>query len=301
MQEAHVSFESPDPLIATFSIAARVATTGDLGVAVASKFLAVGAYVPTAVAGVGAVATQAHVNTTYGQRAIDLLRGGATPEACVTAFRESDPDFEVRQFGIVAASGDSVSFTGADCHAWAGGVSGPGFAAQGNILAGPEVVDALVSTFQRDDLPFPERLLAALQAADEAGGDRRGRQSASLLVAGENKGYGGFTDRWIDLRVDDHPAPIPELSRLLGLHRLFLDKPGGTARELTQDDISWLQQTLQEQGYLDRAPSGVWDDATERALEGLYGVENLEERWLGGSRVDPVAWQHLKTLFGGKA
>jgi uncharacterized Ntn-hydrolase superfamily protein len=288
------------PLVATFSIAARDRTTGDLGVAVASKFLAVGAYVPTARAGVGAVASQAHVNTTYGARALEMLAAGASPDDCVVAFRADDPAIHVRQFGIVSADGASASFSGDACHAWAGGVVGPDFAAQGNILAGPQVVDALVRTFARDDLPFAERLVAALEAADAAGGDRRGRESAALLVVGEGKGYAGLTDRWIDLRVDDHPMPIPELARLLELHRLFLDKPSTPPRDLGEDDVRWLQDLLRRTQHLDRAPTGAWDEETEHALEGLFGVENLEERWTTGPRMDPVAWAHLQRTFGGE-
>src|SRR5690606_19095974 len=143
---------------------------------------------PAAVAGVGAVATQSYANTTYGPRALELMAGGASPEECVRAFRDSDDRFESRQVGIVAADGASATHTGSECHAWAGGIAGENFAAQGNILAGPSVVDALVKGIARTDLPFPERLLAALAAADEEGGDRRGRQSASLLVVGEAKG-----------------------------------------------------------------------------------------------------------------
>jgi uncharacterized Ntn-hydrolase superfamily protein len=279
---------------------ARDPLTADLGVAVASKFLAVGAYVPAARAGVGAVATQAHVNTTYGQRALDLMAAGATPDDCVAAFRADDPQFDVRQFGIVAADGASVSYTGPGCHAWAGGVAGPNFAAQGNILAGPAVVDELVRVMADDGLPFPERLVAALAAAEAAGGDRRGRQSASLLVVGHKKGYAGLTDKWIDLRVDDHQAPVTELGRILKLHRLFLDKPSLPARDLSPDDVTQLQRILQEQGYLDRAPTGAWDDATHHALEALFGVENLEERWYAGPRIDPVAWDHIQKKLGGK-
>lgn len=285
--------------VATFSIAARDPATGDLGVAVASKFLAVGAYVPSARAGVGAVASQAHVNTTYGARALEMLAGGASPDGCVAAFREDDPSIDVRQFGIVAADGASATFTGDDCHHWAGGIAGPNFAAQGNILTGPDVVEALANIVARDDLPFPERLVVALAAADAAGGDRRGRESAALLVVGEGKGYAGLTDRWIDLRVDDHPAPITELGRLLELHRLYLDKPSAPPRPLGEADIAWLQALLRRGGYLDRAPTGAWDEATERALEGLFGVENLEERWTTGPRIDPVAWAHLQRVFGG--
>jgi uncharacterized Ntn-hydrolase superfamily protein len=288
-----------DPLVATFSIAARDPVRGDLGVAVASKFLAVGAYVPAAKAGVGAVATQAHVNTTYMARALAMLADGASPDDCVGAFRADDAGIETRQFGIVAADGSSATFTGGSCHAWAGGVAGPNFAAQGNILTGPEVVDALVATFTEADVPFPERLVMALAAADGMGGDRRGRQSAALLVVGEAKGYAGLTDRWIDLRVDDHPDPVVELGRLLELHRLFLDKPSAPPRPLSEHDVRWVQDLLRRTKHLGRAPTGVWDEATERALEGLFGVENLEERWTTGPRMDPVAWEHLQRTFGG--
>jgi uncharacterized Ntn-hydrolase superfamily protein len=286
--------------VATFSIAARDPATGDLGIAVASKFLAVGAYVPTALAGVGAIASQAHVNTTYGRRALAMLADGATPDDCVQAFRDDDEGIEVRQFGIVAASGASATFTGEACHAWAGGAKGPGFAAQGNILAGPGVVDALVRAFERDDIAFPERLVAALQAAEAAGGDRRGRESAALLVVGDGKGYAGLTDRWIDLRVDDHPDPIPELGRLLALHRLFLDKPSLPPRHLDESDIRWLQDVLRRTEHLEGPVTGAWDEQTERALEGLFGVENLEERWTTGPRMDPVAWEHLQRTLGGE-
>lgn len=287
------------PLVATYSVVARDPLTNDLGVAVASKFLAVGAYVPFAKAGVGAVATQAHVNTTYGPRALELLASGKSVDECVEEFRASDASFEVRQFGIVAADGSSATHTGHSCHAWAGGVAGPDFAVQGNILAGPEVVDELVRVIGDHTVPFPERLVAALAAAEAAGGDRRGRQSAALLVVGEGKGYAGLTDRWIDLRVDDHEAPVEELSRLLELHRLYLDKPSQAPRELTAVDISTIQAILRAQGYLDRAPTGTWDHETQVALEGLFGVENLEERWLTGPQMDPVAWEHIQRKLGG--
>lgn len=285
--------------MATFSVVARDPVTSDLGVAVASKFLAVGAYVPSARAGVGAVATQAHVNTTYGQWALDLMAEDATPAECQAVFSAHDPHFDVRQFGIVAADGSSVSYTGPGCHAWAGGVAGPNFAAQGNILAGPKVVDELVRVMADDSLPFPERLVEALAAAEAAGGDSRGRQSAALLVVGRGKGYAGLTDRWIDLRADDHPTPVAELQRMLQLHRLFLDKPSQPALELGADDISHLQLLLKRHGYLDRAPTGAWDDVTQRSLEALFGVENLEERWHAGPRIDPVAWEHIRRKLGG--
>lgn len=215
-----------DPLVATFSIVARDKESGDLGVAVASKFLAVGSIVPTARAGVGAIATQALANTGYGERAMQMLAAGASVKDCAREFGATDDGFQTRQFGIVSAAGDSITHTGSECLSWAGGVNGPDFAAQGNILTGPEVVDALVSTWTDSTLPFPERLLEALMAADEAGGDSRGRQSAALYVVGEAKGYGGNNDRWIDLRVDDHPDPVRELARLLRMFRQ-LSAPSG--------------------------------------------------------------------------
>lgn len=269
-----------------------------MGVVVASKFLGVGAYVPTAVAGVGAVATQAFSNVTFGPRAIEMLKAGKTPAECAEEFKRTDAGIQQRQFGVVAADGQSVTFTGSQCHAWAGGRSGPGYAAQGNILTGPEVVDALVDTFLGSAQPFPERMVAALTAADAAGGDSRGRQSAALLVVGHAKGYAGLNDRWIDLRVDDHPEPASELERLLELHRVYLDKPSTAPLRLAAEDISWLQGVLREQGRLEHAPSGVWDRPTQSALEDLFGVENLEERWVEGPLVDPVAWEHLKARFG---
>lgn len=287
---------SPQPNIATFSIVARDPATGDLGVAVASKFLAVGAYVPYAQAGVGAVASQALGNSTYGPRALARLAAGGSPAECATEFAAEDPQFESRQFGIVAADGASHSHTGTACHAWAGGIAGRDFAAQGNILTGPDVVDAMVTALHAQREPFPERLVAALAAADAAGGDSRGRQSSALLVVGKAKGYLGLTDKWIDLRVDDHGQPVPELSRLLAMHRLFFTRPSTPPRELGAEDIRWLRDVLLRDGFLDYGGSGEWDAATEKALEALFGVENLEERWLSGPLMDHVAWEHLRRV-----
>jgi uncharacterized Ntn-hydrolase superfamily protein len=287
---------TPIRSIATFSLVARDAETGDLGVAVASKFLAVGAYVPYARAGVGAVASQAYGNSTYGPRALARLAAGGSPADCAEEFAAEDASYESRQFGIVAADGTSYTHTGKACHAWAGGIAGPGFSAQGNILTGPEVVDAMVTALHTDGAGFPERLLAALAAGDEAGGDSRGRQSAAILVVGAAKGYLGLTDKWVDLRVDDHAQPVEELARLLAMHRLFFAKPSTTPRVLDADDIRWLQAVLQRDGFSEHGASGTWDAATEGALEALFGVENLEERWLSGPRMDPVAWEHLRRV-----
>ncbi len=202
-----------DPYLATFSLAARDPDTGELGVAVASKYLAVGAYCAWVQEDAGAVATQARTNISFGPDGLRLLASGMEPAAVSDTLLAADPGSAQRQLGIVSASGLSSTFTGGECVSWAGGVAGPGFAAQGNILTGPDVVDAMVGTLhERIDLAFPERLLAALQSAEEAGGDSRGRQSAALVVTGPYP-------RRVDLRVDDHPEPIGELNRLLNLWR----------------------------------------------------------------------------------
>jgi len=283
----------------TFSIVARDPATGDLGVAVASKFLAVGAVVPFAQAGVGAIATQSYANTSFGPRSMAMLAAGAAPDLVVRAFQESDREIGLRQFGLVDATGRSATFTGDDCHPWAGGKSGPNYAAQGNLLTGPEVVDALVETFlQSDDLPFPERLLAALLAGDRAGGDKRGRQSAALLVVGEGKGYGGFNDRWIDLRVDDHADPVPELQRLLEIHNLLFGS-SGEARELEAGEIRWLQEAARRLGFYDGPVDGLWSEELEKALVAWLGRENLEERYQGGPYLEEAVLKALRRSAAG--
>ena len=282
--------------IATFSLVARDPESGALGVAVASKFLAVGAVVPHARAGVGAVATQSYANPTFGPRGLAILEAGGSPEAVREAFLRTDPEIHLRQFGVVDQSGASATFTGEGCHGWAGGVAGENFAAQGNLLAGPEVVEALVETFRaRDDLPFPERLLAALHAADQAGGDRRGRQSAALLVVAEGRGYGGLSDRWIDLRVDDHPDPVPELARLLEIHRLFFE-PAGEPEPLSEADLAWLAELLVQTGDL-AEPEPGWSPRLEAALKALLGRENLEMRYRGGPVLEPEVLAYLKRRY----
>ncbi|MCS7217549.1 MAG: DUF1028 domain-containing protein [Thermus sp.] len=284
-------------VVATFSLVARDPDTGDLGVAVASKFLAVGAVVPHARAGVGAVATQSYANPRFGPQGLALLEAGASPQGVLEAFRRTDPELERRQFGLVSARGEALTFTGADCHPWAGGVAGEGFAAQGNLLTGPEVVEAMVETFLREKAPFPERLLLALRAGERAGGDRRGKQSAALLVVGEGKGYGGLWDRYVDLRADDHPEPVEELFRLLALHRLLFERPK-ERRPLTAEEVRWLQGVLRGLGLYSGEAHGIFDAETERALWALIGMENLEERYRGGPEVDEATLAYLKGRYG---
>lgn len=207
----------------TFSIVARSADGESWGVAVASKFLAVGSAVPAAVAGVGAIATQAYANVAYKGLALAHLDEGATASVAIQRLVEEDDGRDHRQVGIVDVDGGASTYTGPACLDWAGGLTGEGYAIQGNILTGPEVVEAMQAAWEASDpdAPLARRLLAALRAGDEAGGDRRGRQSAAVLVVKEEGGYGGFDDVAVDLRIDDHADPVTELERLLAIHELL--------------------------------------------------------------------------------
>ncbi len=281
--------------IHTFSIVARDPETGDLGVATASKFLAVGAVVPFAVAGIAAVATQSHANTSFGPRTIDALRAGMPLDAIDGGLRATDDQIDVRQYGIVDADGASVTFTGDGCHPWAGGVARPGLAAQGNLLAGPQVIEALVAGYEAHEGRFPERLLAGLLAADRAGGDKRGRQSAALLVVRERGGYGGQNDRYIDLRVDDDVDPVPRLSAHLALQRLYFDSVDeGELLAIEGEVETRVLAVLRAAG---RSPGSAWGDAGRAALNDVAGVENLEERLRPGDRIDPAVLAHLESRF----
>ena len=205
--------------VATFSIVGFDPKTGDLGVAVASRFLAVGAVVPWAEAGAGAVATQAYANVAFGPDGLKALREGKSADQALNALIDADKGRERRQAGVVDAEGRAATFTGSKCFAWAGGKTGKHWAAQGNILAGPEVVDAMGKAFEAAEGELAERLLAALRAGEKAGGDKRGKQSAALSVVRKKGGFLQGNDRYVDLRVDDHKDPVKELARLLSLHR----------------------------------------------------------------------------------
>jgi uncharacterized Ntn-hydrolase superfamily protein len=279
----------------TFSIVAADPTTGDCGVAVQSKFLAVGALVPWGRAGAGAVATQAFADVTIGPRALDMLAAGLDPAAIVERVLAGDPMREQRQFGIVRADGHAASYTGAECFDHASSAVGDGYAAQGNVLAGRAVVDGLVAGFlDNPGLALADRLLAALRGGQAGGGDRRGMESAALLVVRPGGGYGGNHDRYIDLRVDDHPAPIDELGRLLTLHRLFFGRPASD--EIVPIDASMrseLDAIIERSGYT--PPGTPFGDA----LFALFGWENLEERWVDPDHIDATALAYLRSLRGG--
>ncbi len=209
--------EVRDHLVTTFSIVGRDPENGDLGVAVQSKFFAVGAIVPWAKAGVGAVATQSWTNTTYGSKGLELLESGLTAQQVLDQLVADDEGRSQRQVGIIDASGNATNYTGNECMEWAGARQGENYTAQGNLLTGQAVVEAMGEAFEKTEGALAEKLMAALVAGQEKGGDRRGQQAAALIVVRENGGVGGFNDRYIDLRVDDHKQPIEELRRLLKL------------------------------------------------------------------------------------
>jgi uncharacterized Ntn-hydrolase superfamily protein len=283
--------------LSTFSIVAFDPKTGELGVAVQSKFIAVGAVVPWAKAGVGAIATQSYANTSYGPKGLELLSQGLSPEEVLEKLVSEDPERELRQVGIVDTRGRAAAFTGKKCFPWAGHIVGENFACQGNILAGKEVVEAMAEAFVRTSGTLAERLLSALFAGQKAGGDRRGQQSAALLVVKEKGGYGGFNDRYVDLRVDDHPQPIEELRRLYELHQLYFApaKPEEIV-PLTENLRRRLQELLQKLGYFRGPADGKPSPEFDEALFRFCGVENLEEHLRADGTFDLRILRHMENL-----
>ncbi len=274
----------------TFSIVARSDDGASWGVAVASKFLAVGSAVLAAEAGLGAVATQSFANVSYKKRGLTLLSAGLDAQAVVDALTGADPGREQRQLGVVDAHGGAATFTGAECNPWAGGRALENVAAQGNILTGPDVVDAMIAAFEGapHTLPLSRRLLAALLAGDRAGGDSRGRQSAALFVVSAGAGYGGFDDVQVDLRVDDHADPVPELERLLDIHDMLFGKPDpATLLPLDGSLASEVTELL--------ARLNIADDTVDASLAHWAGIENYEERIVPGN-IDPLVLVQLRRV-----
>jgi uncharacterized Ntn-hydrolase superfamily protein len=258
----------------------------------------VGAVVPWAKAGVGAIATQSWANTTYGPKGLELLAQGKTPNEVMAALTEPDEHRAQRQVGIVDAKGQAATYTGGECFAWAGGIVGPNYSCQGNILVSEATVQALARTFEATAGGLWDRLLAALAAGQAAGGDSRGQESAALLVVREAGGYGGFNDRFIDLRVDDHPHPIEELARLLDLHKLYLFKTNPADLVPIDEAIAReLQGVLKRVGDYQGAISGVYDEATRNAFNAFSMRENLEDRWVEGPQIDGVALRFIRQRF----
>ncbi len=294
------------PDVATFSIVACDTLAGEWGVAVASRFLAVGSVVPWARAGVGAIATQAVANTNFGPTGLMLLEKGLPAGQALDRMVDGDPGRLARQVGLVDRSGASATFTGERCESWAGGLRAPGVAVQGNLLAGSDVVDSMMQAFQIAEGSLAERLLTALAAGESAGGDRRGKQSAALLVVKERGGYEGHNDRYVDLRVDDAEDPISELRRLYALHaRVFLPAVHSrlgdeflVAGDREGADREYARVVHLYRNAIQDAPR---DPDPRNGLAWFYAEHrvNLDEAYRLAQEalaLDPSSWQVLDTL-----
>ncbi|MBT2678871.1 DUF1028 domain-containing protein [Bacillus sp. ISL-35] len=277
----------------TFSIVGYDPQKKEWGIAVQSKFLGVGAVVPFAKAGVGAVATQSYANTAYGPQALELMVQGKSAEEAMELITKDDPDKEMRQVGLIDAEGNAATFTGTYCYDWAGGVTGKHFAAQGNILVDENTVKAIAETFESTEGSLAHRLLQALNAGQQAGGDSRGQQSAALLVVKEQGGYGGYNDRYIDLRVDDHPEPITELIRIYGLQQLYFAKAKPENVVAVEGEVrDTVVQHLKRLDYLKADPA---DDAElHKALTAYIHTENFEEREQEKGKIDLEVLEFMK-------
>lgn len=274
------------PLVATYSIAACDPEAKQWGVATQSKFLGVGSVVPWAQPDVGAIATQAYANPRYGPDGLALLREGVSAEEVVERLTAADEGRDHRQLGIVDREGRAATFTGTECMEWAGGRTGKCYAVQGNILVSEATVDAMAQSFESTSGPLAERLLDCLDAAQAAGGDRRGQQSAALLIVERNGGYAGLSDEVVDLRVDEHPRPLDELRRIYGMHQAIFGKtPQDQWLDVDADLGAELSERLARLGY---------EGGLNEALFTWAGKENLEERVDGAERVDPVVLEELR-------
>ncbi len=286
----------------TFSIVAYDPMEESWGVGVASKFLGVGGVVNWAQAGAGAVATQAYCKIGFGPDGLALLAQGKSATETLEALLENDPKREDRQVGIVDRNGGTAAHTGKDCFDWAGHIVGEGFSCQGNILAGSQVVAAMAEAYKAACGELADRLVAALLAGDEAGGDRRGKQGAGVLVKKINGGYGGDNDHYLDARIDDDPEPVKKLQKLVTTHHLFFGRPKTEdLTSITSDIAREIQHWLQTQGYLKQETTGIWDTASKQAFWSLVSNENLEERWnFEGNTdlIDQVALNYLREHFG---
>jgi uncharacterized Ntn-hydrolase superfamily protein len=286
--------------IATFSIVAYDPGRKEWGVAVQSKFLAAGAVVPWARAGAGAVATQSYANLLYGEDGLNMMAAGKSAADTLDTLTTKDENKGQRQAGMVDANGKAAAFTGDDCYDWAGHIVGEGYACQGNILI-PGTIEAMAKRYEEartSEGELADWLVETLAAGQAAGGDSRGRQSASVLVVREGGGYGGNNDRYLDLRVDDHPTPIKELSRIVNIHHLYFGEVDESDSLPLAELATELQALLARTGHFTGAQSGEFDDETRKALRALVGSENLEERWDGtGETIDRLALNYLRERF----
>jgi uncharacterized Ntn-hydrolase superfamily protein len=278
----------------TFSIVACDLKEKTWGIAVASKFPAVGAVVPWAQAEVGAVATQSFANTSFGPLGLQMMSAGISADDALAKLLMGDSDRELRQVGMVDAKGHSATFTGSGCFPWAGGVAGMGYAIQGNILASAKVVPTMEKKFLTAKGDLPSRLYAVLLAGDRAGGDKRGRQSAAIYVVKPNGGYGGFVDRWMDYRVDDHENPVPRLGELIQMHELYFGKSAESERVLLKGkSLEQMTAILKSERYLKK------NVTFQDAFNAFIGNENFEERAdPNGQWIDKPVLKYLAKKFG---
>lgn len=284
----------------TYSIVAYDHLEKAWGIAVASKFLAASVVVAWARAGSGAVATQAHANASYGNQGLEMMGSGLSAEKVINDLISNDPDRDKRQVGLVDRNGEAATYTGQSCQEWAGGLTGDGFAIQGNILKSEDVIQRMHKSFLSNHAqPFHWRLYQTLLAGERAGGDRRGKQSAAILVVKEEGGYGGYSDRWIDYRVDDHPDPVIRLGEILELHDLYFQKsPRSDQIRLTGGPLRNLQEIMKRLGYYHGDINGKYGASTRRALEAFVGTENFEERvYLDVGRMDRPVYEYLLNHF----
>lgn len=280
----------------TFSIVAADVAAGDWGVAVASRFPAVGAVVPWAKAGVGAVATQSWANTAYGPDGLALMESGVAAKQALDRLLMGDPGREDRQVGLVDARGRAATFTGTKCMEWAGGISGERFVCQGNILTGPEVVRSMAEAFKRAEGDLVDRLLSALVAGDATGGDRRGRQSAALLVVREGGGYEGGNDRYVDVRVDDHPQAVSELTRVFAVYDRELLVRNDPLLPAEPELVIEIQRRLLARGDYAGVENGVLDRITREALAAFAGEFNLEGRLREDDQLSEMLVRELRDV-----
>jgi uncharacterized Ntn-hydrolase superfamily protein len=277
----------------TFSIVGFDPETKELGIAVQSKFIGVGSVVPWAKAGVGAIATQAFANPAYGPDGLNLLEEGKTALEAVDILTAQDEGRADRQVGIVDSDGNAATFTGDNCYEWAGGRTGKHYAAQGNILVNQETVDAMGKAFEEADGTLSDRLLQALDAGQAAGGDSRGKQAAAIYVVKEKGGYLGANDRYIDLRVDDHPDPIKELIRIYNLHQLYFGKPKEeNILEIKGEVKNVAAKHLKRLGYLKETDGD--DETLHKGLTAFLHTENFEERELEKGKLDKEVLDYMK-------
>lgn len=282
-----------EQLVATFSIVAADPETGEVGVAVQSKFLAVGSVVPWAKANVGAVATQSWANTAFGSEGLALLEKGLSPEEVIDKLVADDPGRSLRQVAVINAEGEASAFTGHECYDWAGHIIGKHHSCQGNILVSEETVSEMSRTFEASEGPLAERMLKAVAAAQHAGGDSRGKQSAAVYVVQEGAGYGGYNDVKVDLRVDDHPEPIEELQRLYELHKMYA-APSEDKLAIEGDVLKTVVEQLVKLSLLGMGDYNSYNAEVKEALKAFVLRENFDDHWSEEALIDESVLAYLK-------